>query len=151
MPASENSGANSRRSFTACLVVTDRADEFLEEWRHPPSSDYRPRIHVAHRVKRGTNVTVAFLYRTCKANPGGNCDVDADLRVLAPNGDVVGKASNLVVWKEEALSEGVFYLGKSHLEISLDGTPGIHRIQALVRDNIAGARVPLEQTVEVVE
>lgn len=150
LPAPENSGT-SPRSFTARLVVTDRPDDFLAAWSHPPSADYRPRIHVADRVKRGAKMTVAFLYGTCKANPDGNCDVDADLRVLAPNGDVVGKAPNLVVRKGKAPSEGVFYLGKNYLEISLDGSPGVHRIQALVRDNIAKARVPLEQTVEVVE
>ncbi|WP_349617387.1 hypothetical protein [Azotobacter salinestris] len=124
--------------------------EFFVVWLHPPSADYRLRIDLAHRIKRGTSVTAAFLYNNCKSKPDDNCNVDVDLRAIDPNGIVVGKAPNLVPQNEKVLPKGAFYLGKSHLAISLGGSPGVRRTQALARDNIAGSRAPLVQTVEVV-
>jgi hypothetical protein len=153
-PVPDTPWRKSADDFGAMLMLTDDPEGFFEQWNRPPSPDYKPQISKVEETRRGANVASLVLFIGCKPDDEGNCDVDADYRILRPDGSVYGERKGAEVWRgrtappAEFLQVGADVFG---MNVDPDDPFGTYVFEAKVRDNHAKVKVELRQEVRVVE
>ena len=148
-PAPDESWRKIRDNFGAMLVLSNRPEEFLDDWvqRTPGVSIRTTRIG-----RRGEPLAPFIFFTGCTENPLGVCDATFDLEVLRPDGTALFRTPGLELWQAKpAPADGIIGLSVGYAGIDLtDGDPlGRYLVRAEVRDANAGASMTLEQTFEV--
>ena len=148
-PMPEDSWRKLRDNFGAMLVLSDRPDEFLDNWvqRTPGVS-----IRTTRVGRRGRPLAPFIFFTGCTENRLGVCDATFDLEVLRPDGTVLFRTPGLELWRGKPTpAEGIIGLSVGYAGIDLtDADPlGRYLVRAEVRDANAGIAMTLEQTFQV--
>ena len=148
-PMPEDSWRKLRDNFGAMLVLSDRPDEFLDNWvqRTPGVS-----IRTTRVGRRGRPLAPFIFFTGCTENRLGVCDATFDLEVLRPDGTALFRTPGLELWRGKPTpAEGIIGLSVGYAGIDLtDADPlGRYLVRAEVRDANAGIAMTLEQTFQV--
>jgi hypothetical protein len=137
--------------FGAMLVVTDRADEFLEAWSKPAAPGYVPSIKPSRTAKRQDVVDAILLFSQCEPDDQGSCNCEADFTVLKPDGSIYATHPHAKVWKSQPPPGTNLQVADARLRFRIEDTDqlGTYRIQAVVRDLVAKSQVSLEWQIAV--
>ena len=93
-----------------------------------------------------------LIFRGCKANAEGKCDVVADFVITRPDGTINDDNKGVVVWDKAAPTDPKKpYLGDGALGYGVDddGPFGDYRVVATVTDRVAGITLTTEQTLTI--
>ena len=144
------SNAQEGPGLEAHLIVTAEGRELFNYWDNP---DGKPFESVPVKIApRGKFLSAVVLFRGCKADASGNCNVELDIVDYDPSGKVYGEMKGVELWQHRpAPAPGHSRLGVSYmgLEIEPQDPAGTYRVEALARDLNAGAEATSATLFEV--
>ncbi len=120
------------------LIVTAKGGELFRTWNNPTGRPFK--IDPVKVAQRGPMLSAVVLFKGCKPDPAGNCDVDLDIVAYDPAGKVYGEMKGVELWKEKAApAPGFMQLGMDYMGIVIEpkDPSGTYRISAVARDRIA--------------
>ena len=133
--------------FSVLQVAVPDAAKFIAEWK------------LGGGGKSATTKTVAnqplftfLIFRGCKANGDGKCDIVADFVITRPDGTINDENKGVVVWNKAAPTDPKKpYLGDGALGYGVDdeGPFGDYRVVATVTDRVAGVTLTTELTLTI--
>ena len=131
--------------FGAMLVVTDKADEFFEQWSMPAAPGYVPKIRPARTAKRGDTVDAIVLFSQCSPDDQGQCECEVDFTVARPDGSIYATHPGAKAWQSQPPPGTNLQVSDGRLRFQIeDGDPlGTYRIEAIVKDVVAKRQVTL--------
>jgi hypothetical protein len=132
------------------LVLTLKWREVFNEWDHPTGKS--PNLESAAIVPRGKDVVAMVLFRNCKPDAIGNCNLELDTFAYYPDGRLYGYRADVDFWNQKpAQGPGFLQLGRRSLALSIDpgDPPGIYRVLATLRDRIGNVERTTEARFEV--
>ena len=153
-PVPDNNWRASSGEFGALLLITNRPDEFFEQWNKPPSPDYQPSMSTTDTAHRGDTVVAITLFSGCEVDDDGNCDSEIDFRVLNPDGSVYSEHRNAELWKDKpGPPRGTLQVSVDNLafKVETDDPLGNYKIEVAVRDNNSGKILNLSRDLYVNE
>jgi len=133
--------------FGVMQVAASDAAAFIAAWK------------IGDGAKNETTRTVAdkplftlLIFRGCKADADGKCDIVADFVINRPDGTVNEDNKGVVVWdkaaptdpKKPMIGDGALGYG-----VDSEGPFGDYRVVATVTDKVAGTSVTTEQTLTI--
>jgi len=133
--------------FGVMQVAASDAAAFIAAWK------------IGDGAKNETTRTVAdkplftlLIFRGCKADADGKCDIVADFVINRPDGTVNEDNKGVVVWNKAAPADAKKpMIGDGALGYGVDseGPFGDYRVVATVTDKVAGTSVTTEQTLTI--
>jgi hypothetical protein len=136
-----------KAGFSVLQVAVPDAAAFIAEWK------------LGGGGKSATTRTVAnkplftfLIFRGCKANADGKCDVVADFAITRPDGTVNDENKGVVVWNKAAPADPKKpYVGDGALGYGVDdeGPFGDYRVVATVTDRVAAVTLTTELTLTI--
>jgi hypothetical protein len=133
--------------FGVMQVAASDAAVFIAAWK------------IGNGAKNETTRTVAdkplftlLIFRGCKADADGKCDIVADFAINRPDGTVNEDNKGVVVWNKAAPTDPKKpMIGDGALGYGVDseGPFGDYRVVATVTDKVAGTTVTTEQTLTI--
>jgi hypothetical protein len=133
--------------FGVMQVAASDAAAFIAAWK------------IGDGAKNETTRTVAdkplftlLIFRGCKADADGKCDIVADFAINRPDGTVNEDNKGVVVWNKAAPTDPKKpMIGDGALGYGVDseGPFGDYRVVATVTDKVAGTSVTTEQTLNI--
>jgi hypothetical protein len=133
--------------FGVMQVAAANAAAFIAAWK------------IGDGAKSETTRTVAdkplftlLIFRGCKADADGKCDIVADFAINRPDGTVNEDNKGVVVWNKAAPADPKKpMIGDGALGYGVDseGPFGDYRVVATVTDKVAGTTVTTEQTLNI--
>jgi hypothetical protein len=133
--------------FGVMQVAASDAAAFIAAWK------------IGDGAKNETTRTVAdkplftlLIFRGCKADADGKCDIVADFAINRPDGTVNEDNKGVVVWNKAAPADPkkpVIGDGALGYGVDSEGPFGDYRVVATVTDKVAGTSVTTEQTLTI--
>lgn len=133
--------------FSVLQVAVPDSAKFIAGWKLGAGGDSATTRTVADQP-----LFTFLIFRGCKANAEGNCDVVADFAITRPDGTVNDENKGVVVWNKAAPADPRKpYLGDGALGYGVDdeGPFGDYRVVATVTDRVAGITLTTEQTLTI--
>jgi hypothetical protein len=133
--------------FSVMQVAAPDAGTFTAAWK------------IGNGVKEASTRTVAdkplftfLIFRGCKADADGKCDIAADFVITRPDGTTNEDNKGVVVWnkaaptdpKKPTLGDGALGYG-----VDSEGPFGKYLVVATVTDKVAGVSVTTQQTLTI--
>ena len=153
-PAPDTAHQASSGDFGAMLLITNKPDDFFEQWNQHASPTYKPNISTTNEAKRGDVVMAVILFSGCSANNNGNCVSTVTYKVYKPDGSLYTEPQKGELWSNKpAIPKGSMQLSVGNLgfKVEVDDQVGVYRIEAVVQDIISNKQVKLIQTITVTE
>lgn len=133
--------------FGVLQTAAPDATRFIADWKLGVGAKTASTSTIANKP-----LFTFLLFRGCKANAEGNCDVVADFVITRPDGTTDDSNKGVVVWNKTAPTDPKKpYIGDGALGFGTDeeGPFGDYRIAATVTDRVAGTSVTTEQTLTI--
>ena len=138
------------RKLSIHPIVTEHSAEVLERWESP---DGEPIAITPVRVAtRGVFIAALVLFEDCTADKRGNCNVEMNIRAIAPDGSTYGLVTDVELWKDKkAPDNGMSQLGHDYMGIRIEpkDMPGKYTILVTARDRVSGNAAQAETAFEV--
>ncbi|MFI5314337.1 MAG: hypothetical protein ACHQ6T_01440 [Myxococcota bacterium] len=138
--------------FEATLVLTDQLNAFLDQWSKPGAHARAP-ASAPLSAKRGATVWAVVVFGGCAPDKSARCHVQADFKVMRPDGSTYSANPNTEVWHARPPDKGELGLSTGRLGIHIRKADplGTYRVRAEVKDLEGHRRVALEQKLTVVD
>ncbi|MBS0479210.1 MAG: hypothetical protein JSR79_07920 [Proteobacteria bacterium] len=133
--------------FSVLQVAAPDSAKFIAAWKLGAGGESATTKTVANQP-----LFTFLIFRGCKADAKGNCDVVADFAITRPDGTVNDENKGLVVWNKAAPTDPKKpYLGDGVLGYGVDdeGPFGDYRVVATTTDRVAGVTLTTEQTLTI--
>lgn len=135
--------------FGVMQIATNDPDQLMVEWRKPT-----PGVSVkgSTQTPRHRQITTFLVFKGCRADASGNCNVTADFDVFNPTGKPCAQSRLNEVWVNHPPAPGSnLQLSSTGFGISFDdGDPlGAYRVLATATDHNAGITLRTEQVLTV--
>jgi len=133
--------------FSVLQVAVPDSAKFIAGWKLGAGGDSATTKTVANQP-----LFTFLIFRGCKADAKGNCDVVADYVIHRPDGTTNEENKNFVVWNKTAPTDPKKpYLGDGALGYGVDdeGPFGDYRVIATITDRVAGITLTTEQTLTI--
>ena len=125
----------SQASINAELIVTSKSAEVFRAWEHPDGKKFEvTHVKIANR---GEFLAAIVLFKDCKADVSGNCNVSLDIAAFDPSGKVYGEMLGKELWRGKAAPRsghtqlGVDYMG---LVIEPNDPAGTYKVTVKLTD-----------------
>jgi hypothetical protein len=131
--------------FAVLQIATTDPAGLLADWARPGAG---ARLQAFTRTVRHRPIVTYLVFKGCRADAAGACNVTASFETLDPGGRSVGPASAAKVWVGRPPAPGLA------LQLSQDGyglefndsdPAGAYRVRVSITDHIAGITVQTEQ------
>ena len=133
--------------FGVLQTAAPDATRFIADWKLGVGAKTAATRTIANKP-----LFTFLIFRGCKANAEGKCDVVADFVITRPDGTTDDTNKAVAVWDKAAPSDPKKpYIGDGALGFGTDeeGPFGDYRIVATVTDRVAGITVTTEQTLTI--
>ncbi len=143
-PVAETSG-----KFAAIQIATTDPDRLVADWQKPTASVAL--VTTTHAIVNQPIVTF-IIFRGCRADASGNCDVTVDFETFGPDGKRYDSTRAVNVWVgHPATADLSFQLSETGYDISFEPEDplGSYRIHARVTDHVSGIVLDTEQVLTV--
>lgn len=133
--------------FSVLQVAAPDSARFIADWKLGQGGK-----SAATRTVANQPLFTFLIFRGCKANAEGNCDVVADFVIHRPDGTVNEDNKGVAIWNKGApddprkpiLGDGALGYG-----VDEEGPFGAYRVVVTVTDRVAGTTVTTEQTLTI--
>ena len=132
------------------LVVTANGKELFESWERPTGKPFR--VEPVKVAARGRFLSAVVLFKGCKPDAAGNCNIEVDFVAYDPKGAVYGDMKNAELWQSKpAPTRGKTQLGVNYMGIVIEpkDIAGKYRVVATARDKNANEEANAAATFEV--
>ena len=132
------------------LIVTAKGKELFNSWNRPTSKPFQ--IEPVKVAERGPFLSAVVLFKGCKPDATGNCDVDLDITAYDPRGKVYSEMKGVELWKQKSAPDaGYTQLGIDYMGIVIEpqDLPGTYRVTAVAKDRNAKSEAKSSATFEV--
>jgi hypothetical protein len=136
-----------KNGFSVLQVAVPDSAKFIAGWKMGAGGTSATTKTVANQP-----LFTFLIFRGCKANADGNCDVVADYVITRPDGTTNEENKNFVVWNKAAPTDPKKpYLSDGALGYGVDdeGPFGDYRVVATTTDRVAGITLTTEQTLTI--
>lgn len=133
--------------FAVMQFFTTDAREVVAAWARPTPG---VQVRNTHQVRLGQPVTTFIVFRGCKPDRRGLCDVRATVQLLDPAGKPsVGATAK--VWAGQAPPPHVLRLSTDGVTVKFTKADalGPYRVRTAVTDRVAGVTLHTEETLVV--
>ncbi len=136
-----------KNGFSVLQVAAPDSAKFIAGWKLGAGGDSATTRTVANQP-----LFTFLIFRGCKGDAQGNCDVVADFVITRPDGTTNEENKNFIVWNKAAPTDPKKpYLGDGVLGYGVDdeGPFGDYRVVATVTDRVSGTTLTTEQTLTI--
>ena len=133
--ADVKSVAKGRAALEITLIVTAKGKELFNSWNRPTVKPFQ--VEPVKVAERGPLLSAVVLFKGCKPDEAGNCNVDLDIVAYDPKGKVYGEMKGVELWKKKpAPDAGYTQLGVDYMGIVIEpqDLPGTYRVTAVAKD-----------------
>jgi hypothetical protein len=145
-PAPDSPAVKSRDSLRALLLITSDPD-WVKKWDSPPEN--RPAFPSSSVVSNGGELSILTFLVNPAMDAERKTDVTCDLKAVRPDGSAAVDQKNLACFrtKLEGPPEHV-YLSSAQLKFVAEPSDqrGLWRVFVVVRDNLRGVKLELENS-----
>lgn len=137
-------------NFGVIQIATDDPDRLVADWQTPTPG---VSLKGTTQIRRGRPVTTFLVFKGCRADRSGKCNVTSDFDVFDPAGHLSGQVKSIKVWVGLPPAPGNnLQLSSSGFRIAFDDTDalGAHRVRATVTDHVAKITLHTEQVLTLV-
>lgn len=147
--AEDSTSSKSAGGFGAHLILADRPQAFVQEWRNPSSG--KPQLWSATEAKRGEPLAAFIMFAGCLPDSGGVCNAEVDFRIYKPDGSLYAERAGLELWKKAAPPATNTQLSTANMAVSLqpNDPAGEYKVKASVRDLNRGVSFEIEEKFKV--
>ena len=133
--------------FGAQLLVVEKPQEFIEEWKKPDT----PKIKDTKVARRGEYYGVIVLFAGCKPDDRGNCNAEVDYMIYKPDGSIYAERKDQPLWKSQAPPARNIQLGEALVAIRFEKTDpaGEYKVDAKLRDLNAAISIELVTMIQL--
>ena len=120
------------------VIVTEKGNELFDSWDKPTGSSFN--VEPVKVASRGEFLSAIILFKGCRADGVGNCNVDMDIIAFDPTGKIYGEMPRVELWQHKpAPDPGFTQLSRGFMGIVIEPTdpPGVYRVTVVARDNNA--------------
>ena len=117
------------------VIVTAKGDELFNSWDRPTGKPFS--VVPVKVAQRGEFLSAVMLFRGCRPDTAGNCNVEMDITAFDPNGRVYGTMPKEELWQAKpAPSPGFTQLSRSYMGIVIEPNDpsGTYRVNVVARD-----------------
>lgn len=136
-----------KNGFSVLQVAVPDSAKFIAGWKLGAGGSSATTKTLANQP-----LFTFLIFKGCKADAKGNCDVVADYVIHRPDGTTNEENKGLVVWNKAAPTDPKKpYLSDGALGYGVDdeGPFGDYRVIATVTDRVAGTTLTTEQTLTI--
>ena len=144
-PAAEASSA-----LEIHLIVTAKGRELFNSWNRPTRKSFQ--VEPVKVAERGPFLSAVVLFKGCRPDAAGNCDVDLDIVAYDPKGKVYGEMKGVELWKQKPAPDRDYtQLGMDYMGIVIEpqDPSGTYRVTAVARDRNARSEAKSTASFEV--
>lgn len=142
--------AQPAKRFEIVLVFTDRAASLYSHFDNPNGIPLN--LESVRVAPRGKRLVAIVLFRNCKPDDKGMCNIELDTIAYTPKGKVHGYRADSQFWyRKPEPGPGELQMGRRSLGLVIDpGDPaGTWRVTATARDRIANVEASAQWRFEV--
>jgi hypothetical protein len=150
-PMAETSWSKADGELAAMLHLTDNPEKLFADWETESAG---VSFSGAELTKRGEVIGGVVVFRGCAPSEKGFCNLTATYTLFKPDGTVYDEPVEAEVWIDKPPPpRNDLQLGMgSYCVVIEPGDPlGRYRMQAEVRDHVAGKTIRLERHFDAVE
>jgi hypothetical protein len=132
--------------FAALQIATTEPGQFMADWEKPGAG---VKLVSPDRVKRGHPIVTFILFRGCKPDARGACNVTVDFATTGPSGKTYDETKGAEVWVGRPPPPGrAIQLSAGGLGLSFEtkDIPGPYRVTARITDHVAAITLQTEKT-----
>lgn len=136
--------------FAVMQFATNEPERVMAAWEKPGAA---VSLSMATETPRNRPLVTFILFRGCRGDANGNCNVTADYETIAPSGKRYGQTMSAEVWVGRRPPPGyALQLSASAYGLVFeDKDPlGAYVVRATVTDHVSGVTVHTEQKLTVV-
>jgi hypothetical protein len=149
--ASEGPAAASSGDLAVLQTATTNPDKLTADWLNVEEGTDRTTgfdLHNDARTTRNKPIVTFIVFRGCRPNSYGNCNLTADYNVVGPDGKPYAEAKLVQLWVDRPPPPS------QNLELSASGFAlvfepkdalGDYRVHAIISDHVAGITLNTEQ------
>jgi len=136
--------------FTVLQIATTDPDQLVAEWQKPT-----PSVSLTTTTQAAIDqpIVTFIIFRGCRADASGNCDVTVDFETFGPDGRRYDNTRAVDVWVgHPPAGDTDFQLSETGYDVCFEGGDplGAYRIHATVTDHVAGIALETEQMLTVI-
>jgi hypothetical protein len=136
-----------KQGFGIIQLAADDSNKFINAWKIGAGAQASTTRAVANQP-----LYTFLIFRGCKADPAGNCDLVADFVIHRPDGTVNEDNKGITIWNKAAPADATKpILGDGALGYGVDdeGPFGDYRVVVTVTDKVANVSVTTEETLTI--
>ena len=139
------------RGFAAMQIATDKPDQLMANWGKPGAV-----FDAGGTTKavRNRPIVTFIVFRGCRADRLGHCNVVADFETTGPSGKLYDRSVGTKIWTGRPPPPGYdLELSEGGLGLRIENKDllGSYRVRATVKDKIAGIVLHTEQVLTATE
>ena len=133
--------------FGVHLLVVEKPQEFIEEWKKPEM----PKIRDTNKATKGEYYGVIVLFAGCKPDQLRTCNAEVDYTIYKPDGTLYAERKDQPLWKSQAPPAQNIQLGEAILAVRFEKSDplGEYKVKARVRDLNADISIDLETKIQL--
>ena len=132
------------------VVVTANGKQLFDSWDRPSAKPFS--VEPVGVASRRQFLSAVVLFKGCKPDTAGNCNVSMDITAYAPDGSKYGVMPNAELWQSKPVpSQGFTQLARDYMGIVIEPNDpsGRYRVAVVARDRIANTTVSGEATFSI--
>ncbi|MEA3452263.1 MAG: hypothetical protein U9Q83_10230 [Bacteroidota bacterium] len=137
------------KNLAVQLWLTDKESELLKNWNTPSKG---VEIPTTNKIKIYKTLTAFIIFKGCKTDSKGNCNLTMDITVYQPDGKLYVTYLNKEVWKNRPTPPNNS-LGLSvdllRFIMEPDEQMGIYKIDVILTDHFANKKIKLSSSFTV--
>jgi len=137
--------------FQIIQMATTEPETFLAEWEKPTPG---VRLETQKTARRGQVIQTFLIFKGCKPDPKGDCQVSADYLVLGPTGKTYADHKGGSVWLgKPAPPEERFQLSAENLALRFEPQDllGDYTVKITVTDRVSGVTLRTEEVLTAID
>jgi len=135
-----------RGDFSVLQIATTNPDKLMADWAQPTPG---VNLAVESAMKRNQPIVTFLVFKGCKVDAAGACNVTAQIEAIAPDGKSYAPPQDMPVWVDKApppnlnlqMSEGGF-----GLRIENQDPLGAYVVKATITDHVANVTLHTQET-----
>ncbi len=136
--------------FAVMQIATTEPEKLMADWNEPTPG---VSLVTTTQATRNQPIVTFIVFKGCRADAAGNCNVTVDYVTLGPDGKTYDNTKAAEVWVGHPPAPGLnLQLSASGYGLRIeDKDPlGTYRVSATITDHVAGATLHTEQSLTIV-
>ena len=137
-------------ALSVTVIVTSKGKELFDRWQRPSVDPFS--VEPVGIARRGQFISAVVLFKGCKPDAAGMCNLSMDITAYAPDGSRYGAFPGAELWQgKPGPDKGFTQLGRDYMGLVIEPNDpaGTYRVTVVARDQNANTTVSGESTFAV--